>query len=68
MADYYTPTVIEPMIPLTAMLPIERLFLAQVFSEEVDGKTAYYFSEDGASGLVFLPADAVRASLDAASP
>ena len=29
MADYYTPTVIDPMIPLAAMLPIERLFLAQ---------------------------------------
>ena len=32
MADYYTPTVIDPMIPLAAMLPIERMFLAQVFA------------------------------------
>lgn len=68
MAGYYTPTVIEPMIPLAAMLPIERLFLAQVFSEEVDGKTAYYYSEDGVSDLACFPADEVRAALDAASP
>jgi len=67
MADYYTPTVIEPMIPLAAMLPIERLFLAQVFSEEVDGETAYYFSDDGACDLIYLDAEAVRTALDAAS-
>jgi hypothetical protein len=68
MADYYTPTVIEPMIPLAAILPIERLFLAQVFSEEVDGDTAYYFSEDGVNDLASFPADDVRAALDATSP
>lgn len=67
MADYYTPTVVEPVIPLAAMLPIERLFLAQVFSEEVDGETAYYFSDDGARDLIFLDAAAVRAALDASS-
>lgn len=67
MADYYTPTVIEPMIPLTAILPIERLFLAQVFSEDVEGESAYYYSEDGSSDLVFLDAAAVRTTLDAAS-
>lgn len=68
MADYYTPTVVEPMIPLTAMFPIERLFLAQVFDEELNGETAYYFSEAGASDLISLPAADVRAALDAATP
>ncbi len=67
MADYYTPTVVEPMIPLTAMLPIERLFLAQVFSEEIEGEAAYYYSEDGACDLIYLDAEAVRTALDAAS-
>ena len=65
MADYYTPTVVEPMIPLCAMLPIERLFLAQVFSEEVEGETAYYCSDDGASDLITLDAEAVRTALEA---
>lgn len=68
MADYFTPTVIDPVIPLAAMLPIERMFLAQVFNEDLDGETAYYFSEDGANDLISLPAAEVRTALDAASP
>ena len=67
MADYYTPTVVEPMIPLAAMLPIERLFLAQVFSEEVEGETAYYCSDDGASDLITLDAEEVRTALEVTS-
>jgi hypothetical protein len=68
MADYYTPTVVEPSILIDAMLPIERLFLAQVFSVEINGEAAYYFSEDGACDLISLPAEEVRAALDAATP
>ncbi len=68
MADYYTPTVLEPFIPLSAMLPIERLFLAQVFDEEIADETAYYYSEEGANDLIFMPAGDVRAALDAAKP
>ena len=68
MVDYYTPTVIDPVIPISAMLPIERLFLAQVFSEEINGEAAYYFSEDGACDLISLSAEEVRAALDAATP
>ena len=68
MADYYTPTVVEPFIPLAAMLPIERLFLAQVFTEVLDAETVYYSSEEGACDLISLPADDVRAALDAATP
>ncbi len=68
MADYYTPTVIDPVIPLSGILPIERLFLALVFDEAVTGQAAYYCSEDGPSDLIFLPADQMRAALDAASP
>lgn len=68
MADCYTPTVVDPMIPLAAMLPIERLFLSQVFDEELDGETAYYCSEDGARDLISLPVAEVRVALDAATP
>lgn len=68
MADYYTPTVVEPFIPLSALLPIERLFLARVFDEEIADETAYYYSEDGANDLIFLAAKDVRAALGAASP
>lgn len=68
MADYYTPTVVDPMIPLAAMLPIERMFLAQVFDEEMTSEAAYYYCEEGASDLISLPAADVRAALDAATP
>src|SRR3546814_18549557 len=50
------------------MLPIERLFLAQVFDEEIADETAYYYSEDGANDLIFLPPADVRAALDGAKP
>ena len=68
MADYCTPTVIDPVIPISAILPIERLFLARVFDEQIDGEAAYYCSDDGANDLIFLPADEVWAALGAASP
>lgn len=68
MADYFTPTVIDPMIPLAAMLPLERMFLSRVFEEEVEDDAAYYFSEVGASDTVFLPAADVRVALDLMTP
>lgn len=65
MADYYTPTVVEPMIPSAAALPVEALFLAQVFDAESSDGLTYYFSEQGACDLVFFdPAD-VRDALGA---
>jgi len=65
MADYYTPTVVDPVIPVTAILPVEAMFLGQVFSEDVENGIAYYYSEDGANGLVFLDPQEVREALEA---
>ena len=64
MADYYTPTVIEPLIPITSILPIERLFLSHVFDEEIDGETIYYFSDKGAKDLIYMPIDKLREALE----
>lgn len=63
MADYYTPTVVEPVIPVSDTLPIERIFLAQVFDEEVENGIAYYYSEDGSSDLIYLEPVEVREAL-----
>ena len=68
MADYSTPTVIEPVIPISAMKPIERIFLANVFEEEVLGDSVYYSSSDGAKDSISLAAADVRAALVDASP
>lgn len=67
MADYFSPTVINPLIPLAAMLPIERLFLRQLFDEQREGEAAYYFSEAGPGDVITLPAADLRTALDAAS-
>lgn len=64
MADYYTPTVVDPVIPVSSMLPIEIMFLAQVFDEQVENGAAYYSSEDGANDLIFLDPKEVRKALE----
>lgn len=63
MADYYTPTVVDPVIPLAAILPIEQMFLSQVFDEDVDDGIVYYFSEDGIRDLIFFDPAEVREAL-----
>ena len=62
MADYYTPTVVQPTIPNVDITPLERLLLTQVFSAEPDGDGLYFFSEDGPSDMLLVN----RAELDAA--
>jgi hypothetical protein len=37
MADYFSPTVIQPSIPIADITPLERLLLSQIFSAEPDG-------------------------------
>lgn len=64
MADYYTPTVVEPVIPVSAILPIEAMVLAQVFDEEIENGIAYYYSDDGARDLTWLDPGEVREALD----
>jgi hypothetical protein len=66
MADYHTPTVIEPMIPVSAVLPVEGMFLAHVLDAEIDSSAVYYFSEQGANDLVFFDPEELREALDAA--
>lgn len=62
MADYFTPTVVQPTIPIAAMTPLERLLLTRIFEAEPDGDGLYIFAEEG-------PADTItvnRGELDAA--
>lgn len=64
MADYYTPTVVDPVIPVSAILPVEAMFLRQVFDEDIEKGIAYYYSDEGASDLIFLDPK-VREALEA---
>jgi len=52
MADYYSPTVIQPAIPIADMSPLELLLLTLVFDFELDGDAVYLFAKFGPSDIV----------------
>jgi len=62
MADYYSPTVIEPTIPNADMTPLERLLLSNIFEAEQDGEGWYFFAEEGPTDMISVS----RAELEAA--
>jgi hypothetical protein len=62
MADYFTPTVIDPIIPNADMTPLETLILSHIFESEPDGDATYFFSEQGPSDRIYV----TRAELVAA--
>ena len=67
MADYYSPTVVQPEIPLTDITPLERLVLTSVFSAEIIDAGLYLYSEDGPSTWLSLPASDLREALHASA-
>jgi hypothetical protein len=62
MADYFSPTVIQPTIPAQDMTPLERLLLSHIFSGEHDGEGLYFSTEEGPAAYAVLS----RAELAAA--
>lgn len=62
MADYFTPTVIQPAIPVADITPLERLLLGHIFQAEPDGDGLYFHADEGPADLIWLD----RAVLDAA--
>ncbi|MBA3448360.1 MAG: hypothetical protein H0T56_12280 [Pseudaminobacter sp.] len=54
MADYYSPTVIQPAVPIADMSPLELLLLTRVFSFELEGDALYLFTKFGPSDIVTL--------------
>ena len=62
MADYFTPTVIQPTIPLGDITPLERLLLSHIFNAEPDGEGLYFYADEGPAGMIWLD----RAPLEAA--
>ena len=45
MADYHSPTVVQPAILNTDMTALERLLLANIFESAPDGDGLYFFAE-----------------------
>ena len=67
MADYYSPTVVQPEIPLTDLTPLELLVLTSVFSADVEDGKIYLYSEDGPSTQLSLTAEELRHALQASA-
>jgi hypothetical protein len=44
-ADYFSPTVIQPTIPVADITPLERLLLSHIFNAEPDGKVLYFYAD-----------------------
>jgi len=65
MADYYSPTIIQPTIPLAAMTPLERLVLSQVFSAWADGDGLYFYAEETPADVLTLSRAELKAALAA---
>jgi hypothetical protein len=62
MTDYFSPTVIQPAIPLADITPLERLLLSHVFNAERDGDRLYFYAHEGPADMIWLD----RAPLEAA--
>jgi hypothetical protein len=67
MADYHTPTVVQPIIPNTDMTPLERLLLINVFDAEDEGDALYFFTELGAADNFDLSATEFQTALSGSS-
>jgi hypothetical protein len=65
MADYYTPTVVQPTIPYADMTPLEQLLLAQIFESESNDNGLYFFAEIMPIDQFELPIETLRGALAA---
>jgi len=63
MADYYSPTVVVPDIPVADMTPLELLLLSQIFEAEPCGEALYFFEEQSINEMLWLDVGEVREAL-----
>lgn len=68
MADYHFPTVVQPSIPASAISPLERLILCEIFEFESDGDAFYFFSSEGPANTVYLYVKQLQELLDDTAP
>jgi hypothetical protein len=63
MADYFTPTVIQPAIPVADITPLERLLLSHIFVAEPDGEGLYFYADEGPALTIWLGRPPLEAAL-----
>jgi hypothetical protein len=64
MADYFSPTVIQPTIPVADITPLERLLLSHIFNAEPDGgEGLYFYADEGPADMIWLDRARIEAAL-----
>jgi hypothetical protein len=68
MADYFTPTVIQPAIPAADITPLERLLLSHIFNAQPDGEALYFYADEGPADMIWLDRAPVETALAQSIP
>jgi hypothetical protein len=68
MADYFTPTVIQPTIPVADITPLERLLLSHIFNAEPDGEGLYFYADQGPCDMIWLDRAPIETALAQSIP
>ncbi len=63
MADYFSPTVIQPTIPVADITPLERLLLSHIFNAERDGEGLYFYADEGPADMIWVDRAPIEAAL-----
>lgn len=63
MTNYYTPTVVEPLIPASDVTPLERLLLEEIFEVSEDHGRLYLSHETGPNDYPEIARDALERAL-----
>ena len=68
MPSYYTPTVVQQILPHADVSPLERLILGSIFDAEEDESGIYFSSSEGPCDLVIVPRAELVETLAASQP
>lgn len=64
MADYFTPTIVQQVIPLADITSLECLLLGEIFQSALVPGGLYFTSEDGPKDMIWVENEKLRACLD----
>lgn len=63
MADFFTPTVIQPAIPVADITPLELLLLSHIFHAQPEGDGLYFSADEGPADMVWIDRAPIEAAL-----
>jgi hypothetical protein len=63
MADYHSPTIVDPMIPVTDIDEMEQLLLKNIFEYDDDGGKLYFHHWSGPQTVIYVNREELEAAL-----